>query len=282
MTQSRPAILSNRIDQLFARTREEDRAALVLYITAGFPTMQTTIDLLPILAEAGCDLLELGVPFSDPIADGPVIQRASTIALNAGASFPKILDALKDFRAISEIPVVLFGALNPFLIRGLEQTANRAVECGADGFLAADVPLEESDEFRALLAAKGLHLITLVAPTTPGARIREISDRSSGFLYCISYKGVTGKGSAPAPGVFRREAEAYLQKVRAHSDLPLALGFGIRAPQDVRDAVDAGAEGVVVGTALINVIEEATNSGADVKQVVGDYVRSLAAELKRR
>jgi tryptophan synthase alpha chain len=280
---ARPTITGNRIDALFARCRAEKRAALILYITSGFPNLRTTERLLPVLVEAGCDLIELGVPFSDPIADGPVIQKASTIALEAGTTLPATLDLLRGLRRTSQVPVVLFGAVNPFIVRGLTATADMAREAGADGILAADVPLEESAELRAVLAERQMHLITLVAPTTPPARIRAISNASSGFLYCISYKGVTGRqaGGQHGGGLCADIGE-YLARIRRESDLPLALGFGIRTPADVRDAVDAGADGVVVGTSLINVIEAAHSAGRDVVAEVRAYVSSLAAELRRR
>lgn len=277
---SRPDIKNNRIDTLFTRCREENRAALILFITAGFPDLETTRELLPVLEENGCDLVELGVPFSDPIADGPVIQKASTIALEAGTTFPKTLDVLREFRRNSQMSVILFGALNPYLVRGLEESAKMAVEAGADGVLAADLPFEESGEFRDILAAKDLHLITLIAPTTPSPRIRRISDSSTGFMYCISYKGVTGKGGAE--GQLETVAREYIGKIRRESDLPLALGFGIRTPENVRQAVDGGADGVVVGTALIQCIEKAKADGKDVKKVVADYVKGLSSELSRR
>ena len=269
-------LVSNRIDGLFERCRRENRAALVLYITSGFPHAETTSKLLPILADAGCDLIELGVPFSDPIADGPTIQRASTISLERGMTLPQTLDILKGFRKVSDVPVVLFGALNPFLIRGLEHAAEMSAEAGADGVLAADLPLEESAEFRPHLQAAGLHLINLVAPTTPNDRVRQIAEQSSGFLYCIALKGVTGARKDLAS-----DAKGYVARLRGQTTLPLALGFGISRPEHVRAAVDAGADAVVVGSALIDAIEKAVSSGADLEKEIGGYVRSLAAELKR-
>jgi tryptophan synthase alpha chain len=278
----RPILRNNRVDTLFSQCRAENRAALILFLTSGFPTMETTRKILPVLEESGCDMLELGVPFSDPIADGPVIQKASTIALEAGTTFPATLETLRAFREHSEMPVILFGALNPYLARGLDHSARMSREAGADGILAADLPFEEAEEFRDILAAQNLHLITLVAPTSPPDRISMISEKSSGFIYCIAYKGVTGKGDVDKSQHLREEAGAYLDKIKAHSDLPLALGFGIRTPRDVRAAVDAGADAVVVGTALIQLVEKATEEGQDVAAVVAEYVRSLAAELGRK
>lgn len=277
MTSATPTVVRNRIDNLFERCRAEKRAALVLYITSGFPDEDTTRAVLPAVAEAGCDLLELGVPFSDPIADGPIIQRSSAIALDAGMTFPKTLDILREFRQKSDIPTILFGALNPFLVRGLDESARLAAEAGADGFLAADLPYEESDEFREACRRQNLHLVTLVAPTTPADRVAQIASKSSGFLYCIAMKGTTGQGSG-----LRADARPYMERVRSRTDLPLALGFGISLPEHVRSAVDSGADGVVVGSALITVVEEARRAGRSVERAAHDYVAALVRELHRR
>lgn len=276
----RPTIQDNRIEKMFEKCRREERAALVLFLTCGFPNIDVTRQVLSVIEEAGCDLLELGVPFSDPIADGPVIQKASTIALENGASFPQALETVRTFRETSGMPVILFGALNPYLARGLEESARMAAQAGADGILAADLPFEEAEEFRTILAHHNLHLITLLAPTSPPERIRMIGEASSGFAYCIAYKGVTGQARQGA-GDFQQEAEAYVQKIRVQTDLPLALGFGIRTPENVRQAVHAGADAIVVGTALIQIVEEAVKSGNDVRKLVHDYVSSLRAELRR-
>ncbi|MEO8376896.1 MAG: tryptophan synthase subunit alpha [Candidatus Sumerlaeota bacterium] len=274
-TQAIP-VVRNGIDELFVRCREECRAALVPYLTSGFPTEQHTRDLLPILAEAGADLIELGVPFSDPIADGPIIQRSSTIALRAGMTFLKTIEILRDFRRTYQTPVILFGALNPYLARGLEKSAAMAKDAGAEGILAADLPMEEAAEFREILQRNNLHLITLIAPTTPSPRIREIASHASGFLYCISMKGTTGQLSGVATS-----AHSYVAKVRAETNLPLALGFGISKPEHVRSAVDAGADAVVVGSSLITRVEEAVELGKDLKADIGAYIRSLAEATRR-
>lgn len=279
---TRPQITNNRVEKLFEKCRQEDRAALVLFLTCGFPNIGTTRQVLSVLEEAGCDLLELGVPFSDPIADGPVIQKASTVALENGASFPQALDTLREFRASSQMPAILFGALNPYLARGLEKSARLAREAGADGILAADLPFEEAEEFRSILAKENLHLVTLLAPTSPLERIRMICESSTGFAYCIAYKGVTGQQDRKETANFQEDAAAYLARIRGQTDLPLALGFGIRTPINVRQAVDAGADAVVVGTALIQLIEEAVRTGKDIKKTTFDYVHSLHQELRRK
>jgi tryptophan synthase alpha chain len=270
------AIKNNRIDALFSTCKQENRAALILYITSGFPTAEVTKKLLPILTKAGCDLIELGIPFSDPIADGPVIQKASTVALNAGITFPKTLGILSEYRKSFDNPVILFGALNPYLARGAENSVTMAKQAGADGFLAADLPIEEADELRLLLENKDLHLITLVAPTTPDSRFDQITENASGFLYCISMKGTTG--GSQGLGDFVGE---YIKRLKDRTDIPLALGFGISTPQDVRQAVATGVDAVVIGSALIRLIETTINEGGDVETVVFNYVNSLAKALKR-
>jgi tryptophan synthase alpha chain len=270
------AVQPNTIDLLFDRCREEHRAALILYMTAGFPDTAITREVLPILAEAGCDLIELGVPFSDPIADGPVIQRASAVALDAGVTYPQVVALARDFRRNHATPLIFFGALNPFSFRGMKEAAVELREIGAQGILAADLPLEESEELRALLAAEGLHLITLIAPTTPERRLPGFAKHCTGFLYCIAYKGTTGTKSAPTESV----AE-YLARLRQTIKLPLALGFGIRTPQDVRAAVASGADAVVVGTALIEELEAALAAGHGWQDRIRAYVQSLAGALRR-
>ncbi len=270
MTTPQTPTATNRIDRLFADCRQQGRAALILYLTAGYPDAETTRRVLPVLAEAGCDLLELGVPFSDPIADGPTIQRASTEALSNGMTLRGAFDLLREFRSSHDQAAIPFGAMNPFLAMGVDQCIREAKEAGADGFLVADLPIEEAEEFRTALRREGMHLVSLVAPTTPSARIRTIGERSSGFLYCISMKGTTG-----SLGGLSAEAAEYLARVRAGTDLPLALGFGISTPEHARAAVAAGADGVIVGSALIKCIDGARQAGQPVEQAVRDYVVSL-------
>ncbi|MGF1573723.1 MAG: tryptophan synthase subunit alpha [Sumerlaeia bacterium] len=267
--------MTNRIDRLFQTCKSQNRAALVLYLTAGFPTPAFTLPLLKVLQENGCDLVELGIPFSDPIADGPTIQRASTIALEQGMTFQKALDQLTEFRKTSELPVIFFGAVNPFLRRGLEKSAQDAALAGADGFLAADLPTEESDEFRSLCTAHQLHLIPLLAPTTSNQRISEISQKASGFLYTMSLKGITG-----ARTELQDDLSPYLQRIKAHSTLPIALGFGISTPEQIHQ-LSPQCDAIVVGSKLITTIEEEISAGPGWEQRVGRFVRSLADACAR-
>ena len=270
-----PSGIANRIDRLFERCRAENRAALILYLTSGFPDEQTTRRLLPVLEEAGCDLIELGVPFSDPIADGPTIQQASTVALGGGMTLEKTLAIVRDFRRESELPLILFGAYNPFLRRGLAESARDAASAGADGFLAADLPVEEALPFREACREHGLHLVSLIAPTSPERRISAIAAQSSGFLYCIAVKGITGARTSVATDV-----SGYLTRIHELTPIPLALGFGISKPEHVA-AVAPHCEAVVVGSALINLIGDCTRRGGNLEKEVGDYIRSLVPALKR-
>lgn len=265
---------NNRIEPMFERCQKENRRALILYLTSGFPNEEATRKILPILEESGCDLIELGVPFSDPIADGPTIQKASTVALNNGMTFSKTLEILRDFRQSSETPVILFGSINPFMRRGLEKSAKDAAEAGADGFLAADLPTEESDEFRAICDQENLHLIPLISPTTSNERIAEIGKKSSGFLYCMSLKGITGARSEVGADV-----GDYLKRVREHSSLPIGVGFGISTPEQVK-TMGAFADGIVVGSRLISNISEAYEAGGDWESKVRQYVESLSTACR--
>jgi tryptophan synthase alpha chain len=264
----------NRIDSAFARGRERGRALLAVYLTAGYPDAATTARLLKALPAAGVDLIELGVPFSDPIADGPTIQRASTAALAAGMTLDGVWALQRGMRTHdTTTPVVLFGALNPFELRGHERAARASAEAGADGILAADLPVEESAPLRQACRAHGLHLVNLIAPTTPQERARTIAAAASGFLYCIARLGVTGTAASAAPAPPMAD---YIARIRAVTALPLALGFGISTPEQVRVAVHAGADAVVVGSALIECLDAAARDGADPVERACTMVRGLA------
>ncbi|MBI5154812.1 tryptophan synthase subunit alpha [Candidatus Poribacteria bacterium] len=265
---------ANRIDRVFGRCRAEGRPALILYLTAGFPDAETTRRLLPALETAGADLIELGVPFSDPIADGPTIQRASAKALEGGMTFDRTLGILRDFRRSSELPVILFGAYNPFLRKGIAENVQLAAEAGADGFLAADLPVEECAELRDAAAGRGLKLVLLAAPTSPEERLRSICANSTGFVYCISLKGITGARADIAADVGE-----YLGRVRRVSPVPVAVGFGINTPEQAARFAPM-ADGIVVGSGLIATIEKAANEGSGLVAAAGAYVRSLAGALK--
>jgi len=273
-------VRKNRIEQHFARATREGRKSLVLFLTAGFPDLQTTERIVETIAAAGADVLELGVPFSDPIADGPTIQAASQVALKGGTTLEKILDLVERIRERTQIPIVLFGAYNPFLHYGLEKLARRAVEVGVDGFLAPDLPMEESAEFDAVCRDAGLCLVYLAAPTTPPERMREIARRSTGFLYFISLKGVTGTSIVMTEAL--REKVRQLREaagpLREAGPLPVAVGFGIQTPQHAA-AVAAIGDAVVVGSELIRVVERYKDA-PDLLERVADYTRSLKEALR--
>lgn len=252
-------------------------AALVVYLTAGYPDAETSARLLDAAAQGGADIIELGIPFSDPIADGPVIQHASKVALERGMTLDLACDLARAWRQRwPERALVLFGAANPFAARGEARAALMAADAGSDGILAADLPVEEAGPLREACRERGLHLISLVAPTTPPARIRMIARSSSGFLYCIARRGITGTHAAATP----ESTRDYLARVRAETDLPLALGFGISDPAAAAEAGRAGADAVVVGSALISEIDRATRAGEDPAPAVYRLVDSFSRALQ--
>jgi len=258
----------SRISGTFARLRHERRTGLVTYVTAGDPDLTRSAEVLKALDRAGADVLEVGVPFSDPIADGPVIQRASERALAAGGSLRASLALVEEIRPHVSAPVVIFSYANPMMRMGLKAFARRAADAGVDGVLALDLPIEEADEFRDVLASVGLDAIFLLSPTTTDARIRKAADLGRGFLYGISRLGVTGARATVASG-----AEALARRIRAQTDLPIALGFGISRPEHVAE-VGVYADAAVVGSALVSLIAEESGSPHLIERVES-YVRWL-------
>jgi tryptophan synthase alpha chain len=269
--------VKTRVGKAFARAAKESRAALIVFVEAGDPDLETTERLLPALEEAGADVVELGVPFSDPIADGPVIQRASERALAAGATLPAILESLARLRRDGlRVAVVLFGYANPILAMGEEPFARRARAAGADGVLVTDLPAEEAKGFARLVRREGLDFVSLVAPTSPDGRLRKAAALSRGFLYLVSRTGVTGARKELAEGL-----ERLVGRVKAQSPrLPLAVGFGISTPSQVA-VVARLAEGVVVGSALVSSMEDAVRESRDPVAAAAGLVRSLAAAARR-
>jgi tryptophan synthase alpha chain len=257
-----------RLAETFARIRRNSHPGLVTYVTAGDPDLERSADVLEALDRGGADVLEVGVPFSDPLADGPVIQRATERALAAGATLPKVLDMVGRIRSRVNAPIVIFSYANPVLRLGAERFAERAAEAGVDGVLMLDLPIEEADDFRAMMARRDIDTIFLLSPTTTDARIRKAADLGSGFLYAISRLGVTGARDHVASG-----AREIVQRIRAATDLPVALGFGISKPEHVRE-VGRWADAAVVGSALVNVIAEAGRA-PDLTTRVEEYVRWL-------
>jgi tryptophan synthase alpha chain len=257
-----------RLESTFAQLREANSPGLVTYITAGDPDLDRTAGILRALDRAGADVLEVGVPFSDPLADGPVIQRATERALAAGTTLTGVLDLLNSLRAEIAAPVVIFSYANPILRLGAERFADRAREAGVDGVLVLDLPIEEAEEFRTMLARRGIDTILLLSPTTTDDRLRRAAALGSGFLYAISRLGVTGARDALAVG-----AREMVERIRKVSDLPVALGFGISKPDHVRE-VGQWADAAVVGSALVDVIAR-EGASRDLNTRVEEYVRWL-------
>jgi tryptophan synthase alpha chain len=255
-----------------ARTAAAGRAALIPYLTVGDPDLATTRDCVLAAVDAGADVLELGVPFSDPMADGPVIQRSSARALRAGTSLRRVLELVGELRQQVATPIVLFGYYNPFFQYGLEVFARDAATAGADGVLCVDAPPEEAGELRAATGAAGLDLIALVAPTTPPARARTIARTASGFLYFVSVLGVTGGRDQLPPAL-----PAMVARIRAVTTLPIGVGFGVQTPAQA-GWVAGFADAVVVGSALVRQIEEGEGAGAPAR--VGRFVDSLRQGLR--
>ena len=241
-----------RIERRFAQLRSEGKKAFIPYLTAGDPSLEITRELVFALDEAGADVIELGVPFSDPIADGPVIQRATGRALHNGVTLQRVLQLGADIRKKSDIPLVLFSYFNPLLNHGLEKLARDATAAGFDGILASDLTVEESEPFARTMRSSGLNTVFLVAPTSSPGRIKSIAAASSGFLYAVSRTGVTGEQQE-----LSHDLKQFLQMLRSNTRLPIAVGFGISRPEHVR-AVWQEADGAIVGSSIVKEVEQNT------------------------
>lgn len=258
----------SRIAETFAQLKREGRRGFIPFITAGDPDLRTTAQLLVELARAGANIIELGVPFSDPMADGPVIQRASERALRHCFGIGEILETVANARKEMDVPLVLFSYFNPLLQFGLERLCSEAASVGVDAVLATDLAPEEAAEFSAKLSAHGLDMIFLVAPTSTDARLRMVVERASGFIYAVSRAGVTG-----ARREVSQEAKRLVSRVREVSDLPIAVGFGISNAEQVAE-VWSYADAAVVGSALVAEIER-MGGAPDLVQRVGDFAHQL-------
>jgi tryptophan synthase alpha chain len=263
------------IEAAFARCRAERRAAFIPYLTAGDPDLGTTAELLEALTLGGADIIELGVPFSDPIADGAVNQRAAARALASGTTLSGILELVAGCRERLGVPVVLFTYFNPLLARGVESFAEQASASGVDGVLCVDLPPEEAaGELRPALLEAGVDPIFLLAPTSTRAREKAVAAASSGFVYYVSRTGVTGTREELAPELLRDA-----KRLRRRLKLPLAVGFGISSPEQVK-AVGKVADGVVVGSALVRIVEERAGK-TDLVEVMEREARRLSEPLRR-
>lgn len=260
--------MSDRIGATFARCRDAGRAALVTFVTGGDPTPDATAAVLDALVDGGADLIELGMPFTDPMADGPAIQRANLRALGAGTTTRHLLDIARAFRARHpEVPLVLMGYANPMLSRGPDWFANEAAAAGVDGVICVDVPPEEDDALGPALRARGIHLVRLATPTTDAARLPAVLDGASGFLYYVSVAGITGLQQA-----VQRSIDEAVARLRGATRLPIAVGFGVRTPEQA-GAIARVADGVVVGSAIVELVGE---HGAGAAPYVQTYVSTLA------
>lgn len=268
------AVPKNRIDRRFAELAAAHQRGLVVYITAGDPSLPATVALAQAIEEAGADVLELGVPFSDPLADGPVNQAAAQRALEAGTTVAGILEAVAAFRSRGgRIPVVLFSYLNPLLRFGIDRLMPEAAKAGVDGLLLLDMPPEEGAETIAAAGRHGLHVIYLLAPTSSDERVRRVAARARGFLYYVSREGVTGMQQEVS-----RSLADDLSRIRRHTSVPVAVGFGISNPEQAREAARV-ADAVVVGSAVVDRIARLGSSDRLVPEIAA-FVRSLSAAVK--
>jgi tryptophan synthase alpha chain len=264
-----------RITDTFAACRADGRAAFMPYIVAGDPDLATTARLLPALEGAGADLIELGIPFSDPLADGPTNQLGAERALRSGATLRGVLETLKAARADGlRAPVNLMGYYNPFFHYGLERLMADAADAGADGLIIPDLQPDDAEEVSGLAEAHGLATVFLIAPTSTDARLEKVARASRGFVYAVSLTGVTGVRESLPP-----ELGSFLERARRVIDLPLGVGFGISTPGMARE-VGRLADGVIVGSAIVRRVGEAAEAGADPVPPVAEFVRSLADALR--
>jgi tryptophan synthase alpha chain len=265
----------SRIDATFAALREQHRTALIPYVTAGDPNAEGTAEIMLAMTTAGADVIELGIPFSDPMGDGPVIQKASERALARGIGMTQVLATVREFREREgKTPVVLMGYANPIERYGIERFADDAQAAGVDGVLVIDYPPEECAEFAALLKARALDPIFLIAPTSSDERIRSVAEVASGYVYHVSLKGVTGAGHFDIAAV-----QQMIPRIRAHVKLPIGVGFGIRDAATARAVADV-ADAVVIGSALVQRLEGASREEAP--RIAGRFMAEIRSALDAR
>ena len=273
MTTSTP-IQRTPIQQRFSQLQAEGRCALMPFLMAGDPDLERTRAVLLALQAAGADMIELGIPYSDPLADGPVIQAAASRALASATTPGKVLEMLGSLRGELTIPVILFTYSNPLLNRGMEAFCRAAAAAGAAGLVVPDLPLEEAERLSAIAAAEGLDLVLLVAPTTPADRMGRIAAASRGFTYLVSVTGVTGVRTS-----IETRVEGLVQQLKGMGPTPVAVGFGIAGPEQARQVRDWGADGAIVGSALVKVMAEACTQQQDVATAAGAFCTELRRAL---
>ena len=263
----------SRISDTFERLRAERRTGIVVYVTVGFPDVVASKRAAVSAIESGADIIELGMPFSDPLADGATIQRSSSAALESGVNVGTCLEAARSIRAKSpSAPILFMGYYNPILRFGLDRFASEALNAGADGAIVPDLPPEESASFDDALKSRGLDLVYLLAPTSPPDRVRRVAANARGFIYCVSLTGVTG-----ARARLSEDAPSLLRRVREYATVPLALGFGISGPEQI-DAVKGDADAVVIASAFIDMLERHDPSQYDA--AILDFIGPLAKAAK--
>src|SRR5208283_1272689 len=266
--------MTTRIDQRFAKLKAEGRAGLVTFVMAGDPDLGTSLEILKSLPAAGADVIAVGMPFTDPMADGPAIQAAGLRALKSGATLKKTLDLVKSFRAAdATTPIVLMGYYNPIYVYGVERFLKAAKEAGVDGLIVVDLPPEEDDELCLPARAAGLNFIRLATPTTDDVRLPKVLENTSGFVYYVSLTGITGAALVDYSGVL-----AAVTRIKRHTALPVAVGFGVK-DADGAAAIAKTADGVVVGTALINALKDSLGAENRAGPGTVQAVTKLAAEI---
>lgn len=271
--------MTSRMDARFAKLKAEGRPALVTYFMGGDPDYQTSLGIMKALPEAGADVIELGMPFSDPMADGPTIQLAGQRALKGGQTLAKTLDLARDFRkSDSDTPIVMMGYYNPIYIYGVDRFLDDAIEAGIDGLIIVDLPPEMDDELCIPALAKGINFIRLTTPTTDEKRLPTVLNNTSGFVYYVSMNGITGS-ALPDPSLI----SGAVARIKGHTDLPVCVGFGVKTADHAK-AIGAAADGVVVGTAIVaQVAGSLTRDGAatpDTVSAVSTFVRGLATGVR--
>lgn len=258
--------LSQRLNSLIKAKKAESKKLLSIFLTAGYPKLEDSVDIILTLAEAEVDFVELGIPFSDPIADGPIIQATSNQALKNGIQLSQVLDIVKNVREKSSIPILLMGYLNPIYKMGIENFIREAHQVGVDGLIIPDWPVEESSSFADLLLQNDLDLVYLIAPNTPLERIQKINQASNSFIYCVAYTGVTGKDNKPT-----KETIQFFNILQQKITHPLMIGFGIKSRKDYQ-VYTQFADGVIVGSAFLKLLSELPNENrsAGIKKFIGD------------
>ena len=268
--------MATRIDHRFAELKMQGRAALVTFLTAGDPDPETSLAILHALPAAGADLIELGMPFTDPMADGPAIQMSSQRALKAGQTLRKTLDMVRDFRGTDDAtPIVLMGYYNPIYVYGVDRFLNDATSAGVDGLIIVDLPPEEDEELCLPALKAGLNFIRLATPTTDDDRLPAVLANTSGFVYYVSITGITG-AATPDPA----KVTAAVRRIKRHTTLPVAVGFGVRTA-DQAAAIASGADGVVVGSALVSALRNTLDRDSRATAQTLTAVTDLVAELAR-